>query len=360
MGGGPVLVQAGEVQVTWEEEVFFGSGIGSVTDRHPRTAIGYTAEEELLLLVVDGRQGFSQGASLLELAEIMVELGAVEAMNLDGGGSSTMVADGALINRPEGGSFQRSVVSAILLAPPPEEVPDEAIYFDNGDACCYREAGPWFASANTPYWGDSPSRLVPVGDGGHRATFVLDDERLAPGAYEVAAWWVPSFNRANDTPYTVYSGGEGETVRVDQAPVATANRWNVLGTFTLAPGDSVVVSNDAVGSTSPAYVTADALRLTRVGATSAEGLVRAGRGSAELYPNPTRGPLTVRLASPTPGPWEAVVIDVLGREVARFTGMAATGGAAFSEDLSPLAPGAYFVRFTLPDGPVVRPVVIIR
>jgi hypothetical protein len=358
MGGGPVLVENGEVRVTWEEEVFFGSGIGLPTDRHPRTAIGYTEEGDLLLLVVDGRQGASRGASLIELAEIMISLGAVEAMNLDGGGSSTMVADGTLINRPEGGTFQRSVASAIVLAPRREAPPDEAIYFDNGDACCYREVGPWFSSANTPYWGDSPSRLVATGDGSHRATFVLDHERVAPGVYEVSAWWVPSFNRATNTPYTVYHGGEGQTVRVNQALASTMNQWNVLGTFTLARGDSVVVSNDAVGTTSPAYVTADAIRLVSTGDVATEAPVPAPTGHVAVYPNPTRGAVRIEATTDKPGPWRAVVVDLLGREVARFEGHAPGGHQTFAEDLSALSPGLYVIRFALPDGLVARSIVV--
>jgi hypothetical protein len=356
IGGGPVLVEGGEPMITWEEEVFFGSGIGTVTDFQPRTAIGYTEVGELLLVVVDGRQGLSRGASLIELADIMIGLGAVEAMNLDGGGSSTMVADGTLINRPEGGTFQRSVVSALLLAPregTSEPPPDPEIYFDNGDACCYREAGPWFESANTPFWGETRSRIVATGDGSHRATFVLDAERVEPGTYEVAAWWVPSFNRATNTPYTVYSGGEGTTVRVDQTPAASANRWNVLGTFTLARGDPVVVSNDSSGTTSPAYVTVDAIRLVPVGGTSVEG-PPSGPEAVAVYPNPARGLVHVRTG--TEGPWRAEVVDLLGREVVRFEGE----GTEASQDLSGLAPGVYLLRVARPEGVVVRPLVLAQ
>jgi Phosphodiester glycosidase len=62
------------------------------TTAHPRTAIGITGHNTLLLVTVDGRQpGFSEGMSLDELAQLMIELGAVNALNLDGGGSTTMV-----------------------------------------------------------------------------------------------------------------------------------------------------------------------------------------------------------------------------------------------------------------------------
>lgn len=112
LAAGPVLVRRGRIAVSGDEEVFFGSSIPEV---HPRTAAGYTAQGELILLVVDGRQPSSRGVDLRELAAIMKELGCVEAVNLDGGGSSTLVVNGRLVNRPAGGSYQREVLSAITV-----------------------------------------------------------------------------------------------------------------------------------------------------------------------------------------------------------------------------------------------------
>lgn len=110
LGAGPALVSNGVVAVTADEEVFFGS---SIPDVHPRTAAGRTADGALLLLVVDGRQTASRGVDLQDLARIMLDLGAVEALNLDGGGSSALVVAGRLLNQPTGGIFEREVMSAI-------------------------------------------------------------------------------------------------------------------------------------------------------------------------------------------------------------------------------------------------------
>ncbi len=112
VGGGPSLITDGEVRVTTDEEVFFGTSIPKV---HPRTACGYTAEGKLILLVVDGRQELSRGVNLEELAHIMHRLGCVEALNLDGGGSSTLVVNGQLINRPTGGVTEREIMSALAV-----------------------------------------------------------------------------------------------------------------------------------------------------------------------------------------------------------------------------------------------------
>lgn len=110
VAAGPMLVYKGKIRITSDQEVFFGSTIPNV---HPRTAAGRTADDELILMVVDGRQALSRGVSLEELAVLMRDLGAVDALNLDGGGSSALVVHGVLLNRPTGGTVEREVMSAL-------------------------------------------------------------------------------------------------------------------------------------------------------------------------------------------------------------------------------------------------------
>lgn len=124
VGGGPMLVKAGKnvaVENYWKE-VFDGGGIGG-TSRQPRTAVGATADGKLILLVCDGRNmRGSAGFTLAELADKMIALGAVDAVNLDGGGSSTMVgSDGKVLNRPsDTGSaeaiIERKISTAIVIS----------------------------------------------------------------------------------------------------------------------------------------------------------------------------------------------------------------------------------------------------
>jgi exopolysaccharide biosynthesis protein len=111
VAAGPMLVVDGRPRVTVDEEVFFGSSIPRV---HPRTAVGITGDGALLIVVVDGRQPQSRGVDLEELATILQDLGAVQALNLDGGGSSALVVNGVLLNRPAGSSEQREVMSALV------------------------------------------------------------------------------------------------------------------------------------------------------------------------------------------------------------------------------------------------------
>ena len=80
----------------------------------PRTALGYNADT-LFLVVADGRQPqYSTGLTLYELANILIELGATEAINLDGGSSSTFVVNDAVINKPSG-QQERDVLNAVFI-----------------------------------------------------------------------------------------------------------------------------------------------------------------------------------------------------------------------------------------------------
>jgi exopolysaccharide biosynthesis protein len=120
LGGRPVLVRDSAVVA----EVDSVGGPGFATARHPRTAVGIARDgRRLLIVVVDGRQKqYSDGATLRELADIMRGLGARDAINLDGGGSSTLVyadpsAAGALriANRPSDPAGERPVGNALAV-----------------------------------------------------------------------------------------------------------------------------------------------------------------------------------------------------------------------------------------------------
>ncbi len=95
ISGGPYLVKNGEVFVDMTAQK-----LGSVGGRNPRTAIGYTKDNNLIMLTADGREGASIGLTLMELANLMKDLGCVNAMNLDGGGSTVMYVNGQVVNKP--------------------------------------------------------------------------------------------------------------------------------------------------------------------------------------------------------------------------------------------------------------------
>ncbi len=86
------------------------------TNLHPRTAMGYTATGKLIILVVEGRNpGKAEGASLPDLANIFINLGAVEALNLDGGGSSCMLVQGKETIRPSDKEGQRAIPAVFMI-----------------------------------------------------------------------------------------------------------------------------------------------------------------------------------------------------------------------------------------------------
>ncbi len=123
--GGSLTVQTAALQSTGASPQLLNHGqIGypsgnqdSFTQsRFPRTLAGVTANGETLLVTVDGRQAGSAGLTLLESAHLMAGLGAVDAVNLDGGGSTTFVTRGAVRNQPSDGR-ERRVVSALALVP---------------------------------------------------------------------------------------------------------------------------------------------------------------------------------------------------------------------------------------------------
>ena len=113
VGGGPVLVQKGEIKITNDEERKFGGK--AINDKHPRTAMGYTADGYLIILAVEGRsKGVAEGASLTHLAQMLKDIGCVEALNLDGGGSSCLLVNGKETIAPSD-KVQRPVPAVFII-----------------------------------------------------------------------------------------------------------------------------------------------------------------------------------------------------------------------------------------------------
>lgn len=113
LGGGPRLVAQGRVQVGSVEERFRPDVARSLA---PRTAVATTRRPSWLFVVAEGREVDAVGLSLEELATFLVERGAEDALNFDGGGSSTLVVDGQVLNHPTDGQ-ERPVANALGLIP---------------------------------------------------------------------------------------------------------------------------------------------------------------------------------------------------------------------------------------------------
>jgi hypothetical protein len=114
VGGGPVLVKDGVVFIANDIERMFAGK--AMEDKHPRTAMGYTADGKLVVLVVQGRfPGLAEGADLRSLAVMMIKLGCVEALNLDGGGSSCLLVNGKETIKPSDKGVQRPVPAVFMI-----------------------------------------------------------------------------------------------------------------------------------------------------------------------------------------------------------------------------------------------------
>jgi hypothetical protein len=113
-GGGPVLLQNGEIAVTNNEELKFTGK--AIDDKHPRTSMGYTADGKLIMMVIEGRfPGKAEGATLTQEAQMLKELGCVEALNLDGGGSSCLLINGKQTITPSEKEIQRPVPAVFMI-----------------------------------------------------------------------------------------------------------------------------------------------------------------------------------------------------------------------------------------------------
>lgn len=121
IGGNPTLLEDGVVTAEDCDTSYF-------CDRNPRTGVGVTETGKILLVTVDGRQEKSIGMTPVQFANLMRYLGATWALNLDGGGSTTMWVDGETVNRPSD-SPERPVGSALVVLPGPDvEEPVPAPY----------------------------------------------------------------------------------------------------------------------------------------------------------------------------------------------------------------------------------------
>jgi hypothetical protein len=132
LSGGPILVHEGRRQALPRPAVKgpMPREYQSMREQHPRTALGWN-DRFFYLVVVDGRQRkLSHGMKLRELADYMIQLGCQEAINLDGGGSSTLWYNGAVLNRPSDG-WEREVANALVVVWKPAS---------QGGA---KSAGPW-------------------------------------------------------------------------------------------------------------------------------------------------------------------------------------------------------------------------
>jgi hypothetical protein len=314
IGGGPVLVRDG-VPVYRSNEGFTTS---QLAPRGPRTAVGQRADGGIVLLTTDGRQpGFSVGMTNFELAQTLVRFGAVRGMALDGGGSSTLAFDGAVLNSPSDGK-ERAVSTALMLeyygvyAPPPLE----SVVSPNGDGVAETQ--------KLSYKLVRPSTVT--------ATLTAPDGTIAwqesserePGAYDVAFPPVPPPPPEGQAPVPT------EPVPTEPVPPAEG-RWSLTVSATDDQGlPSTTTRRFAVNSTLGSLRVAP-LRV----------VVRKTGGNAEIGWSQARA-ARIRVTVETP---QGIVVRTVSN-AALTAGEQAVLWDGRAGNRKPVAGGRYIVRVT--------------
>lgn len=361
IGGGPTLVKNSSVHVTYNEEIMWGSGVG-LDNRDPRTAVGFTDDNKIILLVADGRQTISEGLTLPELAQVMIDLGCVEAMNLDGGGSSQMAAGNEYINSP---SEQRAVpgIFAIVdydsLGLPIKPIIEKII--DTSDSShCQLIGNGWFESANEGYYGGTKSLINEKGDGSEYAVF----KPAVPfkSEYELYAWWVAAFNRCTNTPFIIRHHLGSDTVRMDQS--GNGSTWNLVGKYVFS-GDSneqIIISEAAQNGT---YIVADAIKLVAFDSSTVSSIENvqmhkpANLTLQKNYPNPFNNSTRIEYTLAKSSNVHFTIYDIRGLLIQStiFHGQL-SGRHTITFDGNGLASGIYFYSLRA-DNQTVRDKMIL-
>lgn len=260
--GGPFLVRDGKLLVdAAAERIAADVAIG----RHPRTMLGVKPDGHVLLVAVDGRQSASAGLSLQEAAQLMMSLGATNAMNLDGGGSTSAAVRGIVVNSPSGGK-ERPVANCLTLwgqfqtpaEPPKLSITPTSATVESGQSLSFQLLGtgpdgqPLPIRPDDVVWGTQGG--IGLADQGGRLT------GIKAGRGQVVAW----ANGATATAEVTVVPGKPAIITGKAVPDPTSpQRFNVSITVTDAngnpiPGVTVAFTTDAGGQPAPATGTTDA------------------------------------------------------------------------------------------------------
>ncbi|UCH35267.1 MAG: phosphodiester glycosidase family protein [Armatimonadota bacterium] len=271
VGGGPVLVRDGRISIEREQENFTASHSDR---RHPRTAAGIRPDGKVVLVAVDGRQARSVGMTLWELAQLMLDLGCRDAVNLDGGGSTTMWVRGEVVNSPSGGR-QRPVGNALLVmsaAPhgPPTRMritPESVSALPGYRVTVHTEAqDDYYNPVDMPAMGMGWAYEGPIGTVSPRGEFTAAEvAETATGAIKIFCGGVTA-----RIPVTVHARPAALRIAPEAATAAPGQQIR----FTVAPFDE----SGAPISFDPSQVRWQAD--TAAGMMSGDGVLTAGTGPA--------------------------------------------------------------------------------
>lgn len=346
IGGGPMLIKNDQINITYDQEVFWGSGVGK-TNQDPRTAVGYTNDNHVIMFVADGRSNLSYGVSMDELAAIMKNLGCVEAINLDGGGSTQMAVGNQVINDPSDGT-ERPLVTILAVthadsAKFPKQYTWEEIIDNDKIDTRFELVGSWITTANSGYYGTTVANIKTAGDGSAYAKYAVNPPQA--GNYDVFGWWVASSNRSKKTPYIIFHNNKYDTVYVDQT--VNNGMWVKLGTFDFSneQGQYIKISDKAPNSTG-LYVVADAVRIATfddIVSVELQNKINKNYIIFKNYPNPFNPSTKLYYKIPENMNVNISVYNILGNKIATLKdGFTKAGEYTVDFNAENLPAGIYF------------------
>lgn len=248
MGAGPLLIENGKVLTDPRSEGFVDS---KFLGRNPRTAIGRTAEGTILLVVIDGRRAGAAGMSIDELRTFMLQIGCVDALNLDGGGSTTLWIRGkpprGIANTVSDPAGERAVANGLLIF--------------TKDVTIFDDASPDFGCFPPELWSlqsgaaDSFDDAYQYSRGGPaRAVWTVKAE--FPGRYDVYARW-PGGKFTKNAVFEILCDETRTVGAADQSQ--DPGTWRKIGEFSCDRADGSVVITLSSGDGLP--IAADAIRI---------------------------------------------------------------------------------------------------
>jgi hypothetical protein len=301
------------------------------------------------MIVADGRQPvLSEAVSLNELADIFLSLGCIEALNLDGGGSSGMAVGNQYVSSP---SEQRAVPSILAITARNKlNIPGQATFEEIIDTESPKatKIGTWSESANSGFFGTSKSLISAKGDGSNKYQY-----NFTPSADEycdVFAWWVASTNRGKDTPFII-KHKYGETV-VNQNQTANGSAWVKIGTFVFkGDGSDQVTITNAI--TQGDWAVADAVRIVSFGEketpTFVENEIFENQVDVKCFPNPFSQQTQIELFLAKADEIKLEVFNNQGQTISILAnGFYTEGKHSFVFDAKNLAKGIYFYKIQTP------------
>ncbi|MCA9251586.1 MAG: phosphodiester glycosidase family protein [Phycisphaerales bacterium] len=257
IAGGPGLIDEGNVTITDEFEGF--GKVNFVEKRHPRTAMGFNSKTNRMFWVtVDGRQPeWSVGMDLFELTHLMADLGCDNAMNFDGGGSTTCVANGKVVNRVSGKDRTLRAVSNAWIVR--KALPEIIVDNDSPNAS---KSGNWSMVAEKGCFGNDALVFTSNSDDDKPAVITWSPTLPAPGEYLVEGWWVAGPDRTDTATFSLSVGDKTQEITVNQQRLGS--HWNELGRLAIAEDSTprITLTRSAAGTGS---ISADAIRLTKLG-----------------------------------------------------------------------------------------------